>query len=113
MITYAYPASDLNQTALKAGGTKAATVQDQRLMEKCREFESILYHRMLQTMRKTIPREESLFYGGAAEAMYTDMLDTEYGKMLSGTTTGGIAEAMFNQLQNKNCETIQKTDNSM
>lgn len=72
--------------------------EDVHLLEKCREFESLLYAEMLRAMRKTVEKSP-LFYGGRAEDIYTSLLDDEYAKVMAGSMQRGIAEALYQQLK--------------
>jgi len=80
-----------------AVAAKSVAPQDQALVQKCREFESLLYAAMLHTMRRTVEKSD-LFSGGHAEELYTSLLDDEYAKIMSDNARHGIAEALYQQL---------------
>ena len=77
--------------------------QDRSLRKQCTEFESFLYNCMLKSMRKTVP-EDGLFSGGNAENIYRSMLDQEYSQMMSKNVDSGLADALYNQLKQKQHE---------
>ena len=70
----------------------------EKLMEECREFESVLLNCMLKSMRRTVPKN-SLFSGGKAEEIYTSLLDEQYALILSKTAGSGIADELYRQMK--------------
>ncbi|MCX8043192.1 MAG: rod-binding protein [Desulfobacterota bacterium] len=102
-----YPAVgaiERTQPAPSAGDTN-----DKRLREQCREFESLLYGVLLETMRKTVDKS-GLIDGGRAEDIYTSLLDTEYAKIMAGNVRHGIADALYHQLKKQNNRQVDTLD---
>ncbi len=72
---------------------------DKKLKEACREMEAVFLHLMLKQMRKTVP-ESGLFQESTAMKTYQDMLDDEYGKLMSQTRGGlGLGELLYESLK--------------
>lgn len=92
------PMHGISETAQRPSAVPRQQAQDQRLLHKCREFESLLYAAMLHTMRSTVMKSD-LFHGGHAEDLYTSLLDDEYAKIMSDNAQHGIAEALYQQLK--------------
>ena len=70
---------------------------ENKIKEKCYEFEAVLINSMLKSMRKTI-QKSGLVPGGNAEDVYTSLLDREYAIILSKNSSTSIADALFKQL---------------
>ncbi|HOK41594.1 MAG TPA: rod-binding protein [bacterium] len=70
--------------------------QKKTLKEKSEEMESILVYQMLKTMKPKL--SESLFGGGKAEEIWSDMLYEEYAKQMSNTANFGLATQIYNEL---------------
>ncbi len=70
-----------------------------RLREVAQEFESLFVKQMLDAMLDTVDRENSLLHGGFAEEIFEDMLFTEYSQMMAQTGTFGLADMIYDQLQ--------------
>jgi flagellar protein FlgJ len=71
--------------------------EDADLKQAARDFESLFIHKMLQTMRKTIP-ENSLLDGGLVEDIYTDMLDQQIARAAAERESLGIAAMIYEQM---------------
>jgi flagellar protein FlgJ len=70
----------------------------ERLIEVAQEFEALFIKQMLDAMRATRNPENNLVDGGMAENIFEDMLFTEYSRLMSRTTSFGLAEKIVNQL---------------
>ncbi len=70
-----------------------------KLYEAAMEFESFFVEKMFKEMKKNINKGE-MFHGGFAEEVFDDMLMTERVRSLSANTEMGLAEKMYQQLQN-------------
>ena len=73
------------------------TKNNKKMKQACSDFESILIKQMLDSMRKTVPKD-SLIEGGMAEDIFTDMIYDEYAKKMSKTGDFGIKEILYKQL---------------
>lgn len=71
---------------------------EKKLKEASEDFEAIFIKMMLDSMDKTVDRENSLINGGEAEEMFRDMLNTEWSKSMSQSQSLGIAEMLYKQL---------------
>ena len=73
------------------------TNNDKKMKQACSDFESILIKQMLDSMRKTVPRD-SLIGGGMAEDIFKEMIYDEYAKKMSKTGDFGIKDILYKQL---------------
>ncbi len=73
------------------------THDDKKIKQACSDFESILIKQMLDSMRKTVPKN-SLIGGGMAEDIFEDMIYNEYAKKMSKTGDFGIKDILYKQL---------------
>ncbi|HEY8362902.1 MAG TPA: rod-binding protein [Tissierellaceae bacterium] len=74
---------------------------DEKLMEVCKEFESIFIYMMLKEMKKTIP-EDGLIEKSQAMKIFEDMYFEELSKEMSkGNNSLGIAKMIYEQFKNK------------
>ena len=72
-------------------------VEDVKLRETCRDFESLLVQQMLSKMRASIPKSD--FFGSKdKEEIFQSMLDEEYAKELSESGSLGLADMLYAQL---------------
>ena len=71
--------------------------EDERLMEACREFESIFLHMMIRQMRSTIP-ENDLIEKSHARGIFEDLHDEELAKSMAQGQGIGLAQQMYQQL---------------
>lgn len=71
--------------------------EQRRLMEACEEFESIVTHMLLRSMRQSVPKV-SLMHGGTGEDIFQDLLDEQIAVQTSRTGQLGLARSMFDQL---------------
>ena len=71
---------------------------DQKLMEVCHQFESIMVNKMLKVMRQSIHKENSLMHGGQAEEIFDDMLYEKYAMKTSKTANFGLAKQIYDQM---------------
>jgi len=88
------------ETVQRTRHRPAENSANKKLMDRCQEFEAVLYYSMLQTMRSTI-EQSGLIHGGNAEEIYTSMIDQEYAKAMSMSTRSRVAVAMYEQLQRR------------
>lgn len=74
--------------------------QKQKLMEACRDMESLFVAKMLKEMRNSVPKNEWI-HGGQAEEIFEDMLYDEYSKSISNNSNLGIANMLYRELSAK------------
>jgi len=82
----------LNEDVLKDQKIETKKEQAKQVAE---EFEAIFLQLMLENMRKTANPEDM----SNAEGIYRGMLDEEYSKILAGSSELGIAENIFQFMQ--------------
>lgn len=70
---------------------------NKKLMESCREFESMFIKQMLNSMKKTV-NKSGFIKENMGEKIFDDMLYDEYSKSMAKTSGFGIAEMMYKQL---------------
>ncbi len=63
------------------------------------EFESLFVKNMVKSMRNTLQPENNFLYGGFAEEVFQDMMDTEYSRLLAETQSFGFAEMIIQQYE--------------
>ncbi|MBN2050700.1 MAG: rod-binding protein [Spirochaetales bacterium] len=86
--------SRIAETAKKA---ERMAVQDrEKLMEACRQFESIFIKQMLNSMKKTVSKS-GMLNGGLSEEIFEDMLYDQYAEKMSKTANFGIADMLYKQ----------------
>ncbi|NLT19605.1 MAG: muramidase [Syntrophomonadaceae bacterium] len=87
---------DFNQVLNNALKTK----DEEKLMQACRELESVFLSKVMETMRASIPRSEFITRSFAEET-FESMLYDEYAREISKNGSIGIAEMMYKQLSQK------------
>ena len=70
---------------------------DPKLVDTCRQMESLFIHHLLKEMRATIHRS-GFITGGRAEEIYTSMMDAEMATKISGRGGIGLADMLIQQL---------------
>lgn len=86
------------------GKTTCCNRQDAKLKKSCQDFEAILTGYMLKSMRKATV-EGGFINKNMGERVFSEMLDDEYSKMISGTGKMGLADLLYKQLAGKSEET--------
>jgi len=92
--------STLKSTMEKGNSGAGEKAVDRKLMDVCREMESIFVSRMLKEMRKTVHKNEWL-HGGFAEEVFEDMLYDQYSVSVSKNSDLGVAKMLYNELSRK------------
>ena len=76
-------------------------INSEKKIEKVsRDFESIFLHKLLTSMRKTVPKSGLL--DSFATDMYQSMMDEEISKEMSKNKGMGMGEMIYNDLSNIN-----------
>ncbi len=72
------------------------------LYRACQDFESVFISYLLKSMRKTVPRAESM-NDGSRQDMYLSMMDDEIARAVAKGPGIGLAASIYRQLnQSKN-----------
>ncbi|RQD72282.1 MAG: peptidase [Tindallia sp. MSAO_Bac2] len=71
--------------------------EDERLMDACREFESIFLHMMIRQMRSTV-QENGLVEKSHAREIFEDLHDEELANSMAQGQGIGLAQQMYQQL---------------
>ena len=79
---------------------KDANSDPEAMKAACKDFESLFVNIMMKEMRDTVPQNE-IFGGGAAEKLYTSMLDAEVAKHVSKHRGIGLANLLYDQMSHK------------
>lgn len=82
----------------KISGEESLEVKKQKLRKVTKEFESYFLLYMLKAMRKTIP-ESGMLKGGPGKDIYTDMMDEEMARKMSGTSNGSLADKLYRSME--------------
>jgi len=69
-----------------------------RMWEVSKQFESLFMDQLFKSMRRTVGSASSE-EGGKAQALFTEMLDTEYASQAAGQSPQGLASQIFKFLQ--------------
>ncbi len=89
------------------GETKATNIaahieessDDAELRKACADFEALFLHKLMQTMRKTIPKS-GLLHGGLPQEIYTDMLDEKISETAASAGKGtGLGERLYEDMK--------------
>ncbi len=82
--------------AFKQHLEKAASEKDlEGLKEACESFESFFIQKIFKQMRQTIGSEDK----SQARAMFEDMLDEEYSKLIAKADGIGLAKTMYDSMK--------------
>ena len=73
-------------------------LNDDKLKEACKDFESVFTYEILKSMRRTIDKCD-LFHGGQGEEMYESLLDQELAKTMAGHGPRSLASILYRQLK--------------
>lgn len=73
--------------------------EKQKLYDVALEFESLFIQIMLNSMRKTLNKENDFLYGGFKQDIFEDMLYDEYSKLIAKNAKFGIAKEIYRQLE--------------
>lgn len=73
---------------------------DKRLMDVCKEFESVFLYMMLKEMRKTVPDNDGFVEKSQGTRIFEEMHLEELSKEMSKADNGlGIAKMLYNQFK--------------
>jgi peptidoglycan hydrolase FlgJ len=75
-----------------------ANEKDAKLLQACKDFESIFLAYLLKTMRETVPKGELLGDSKASE-IFSSMRDDSLAKDLSQTGGIGISRLLYDQMR--------------
>ncbi len=92
----AYKDSSID-SSVKAGVRGVDSKDEMKLREATVDFETLFIKQMLNSMRKTVPKN-GLLDGGQGQEIFEDMLYDEYSKKIANTASLGISDMMFKQL---------------
>lgn len=68
---------------------------DDELKAVTREFESLLLHQLIKSMRRTVPESPLTSHG---ERIFRDMLDMEYARRIAQAGGIGLADILYKSL---------------
>jgi peptidoglycan hydrolase FlgJ len=96
---------DLTKQNLEGAGKSMAGNLDPknsaRLKQACTEFEALFIKQMLDSMRKTINKQDDMIKPGIADNIFQDMLYDEYSRKMAKTGDFGIADMLYKQFTQK------------
>lgn len=81
--------------------TRPVIDRNSELYKASLDFEALFIKQMLDVMRKTIHKEDSLLNGGLGQDVYEDMLYDQYAKKMASTAQFGLADMIYRQLSSK------------
>jgi peptidoglycan hydrolase FlgJ len=71
------------------------------LYKACVDFEALFIKQMLDSMRKTINKEDGLFGTSTGQKYYEDMQYDQYSQSIASTGQFGIADTIYKQVINQ------------
>lgn len=82
-----------------AKGLSATKVdKDSKLYQACEDFQAVFIKQMLDTMRKTVDKSQSLIQANEGEKVFEDMLYDEYAKKMSKSAGFDLADNLYKQM---------------
>jgi flagellar protein FlgJ len=76
-----------------------ADADPEKVRGAAREFASYFLHMLIREMRKSVPKNPIL-YGGKTEELFQDFLDEEMASRMVASNQLGLADAIYQNLQN-------------
>jgi len=92
--------SEKNLARLRNPSSFGNTNSEKKIENVSRDFESIFLHKLLTSMRKTVPKSGLL--DSFATDMYKSMMDEEISKEMAKNKGMGMGEMIYNDLSNIN-----------
>ena len=92
--------SEKNLERLRNPSSFGNSNSEKSIEKVSRDFESIFLHKLLSSMRKTVPKSGLL--DSFATDMYRSMMDEEISKEMSKNKGMGLGEMIYNDLSNIN-----------
>ena len=92
--------SEKNLARLRNPSSFGNTNSEKKIENVSRDFESIFLHKLLTSMRKTVPKSGLL--DSFATDMFKSMMDEEISKEMSKNKGMGMGEMIYNDLSNIN-----------
>jgi len=104
--------SGIGETALRLQYLRSPDAKSDpgRLRAAARELEAYFLHMLIREMRKTIP-PNPILNGGKAEEIFQDFLDEELAGELSRSNQLGLADSIYESLQNVLKQRPEHADN--
>lgn len=72
--------------------------KDSQLYQACQDFQAVFIKQMLDTMRKTVDKSQSLIQPNEGEKVFEDMLYDEYSKKMSRSAGFDLADNLYRQM---------------
>lgn len=82
----------------EVGGEIEDASRDAELRKACADFEALFLHKLLKTMRQTVPKS-GLIDGGLREEIFTDMLDEKIASAAAHGRGTGLGERIYSDLR--------------
>nr|WP_267916819.1 rod-binding protein [Borreliella afzelii] len=77
---------------------KKSFQKNEELKKASLDFEAIFIKQMLDSMKKTLNKDQNLLSGGQIEEIFEDMLYEQRAKQMAQSQSFGIAQLIYNQL---------------
>ncbi|MCB1138008.1 MAG: rod-binding protein [Leptospiraceae bacterium] len=81
--------------------TLELTGERKKLYETAQKFQGLFFDMMLDSMRKTIPKEDNPLYGGNRQDIFEDMLYDEYAQQLAETPGMTLASDIYYSMESR------------
>jgi flagellar protein FlgJ len=93
-------------------GAHIDPLREKKLKTASEQLQGVFVAQMFKAMRETVPQDEGILTGGSGEDMFTGMLDEHLAAETPSQWSGGLGEALLQQLRGKmirNGETVPTT----
>mgnify|MGYP001544687546 FL=1 len=91
-------AEKIDTKSLRAG-QEDTEQYNKSLREACDGFEELFVHKLLQVMRNSSEKGDTLINGGRGEEIFQDMLDENYAKLISKKRSFGLSNLLYDQVK--------------
>ncbi len=91
----------MQQSQAVQNKTVKATKSEKEMKKACADFEAMFLAKMLESMRKTIPKS-GLLDGGKQEEIYTYFMDENLAKLASQGKGTGLGQWLYKEMSKRN-----------
>lgn len=81
-------------------GSEVRTVDEDKLREACKDFESLFVQQVLKSMRKTVSKSD-FFGGGPGGEIFESLFDQELSRSITNREGFGLGKILYQQMIQK------------
>lgn len=85
---------------ISAHTSSGKAISDKEMQEVGQQFESMLFHQLLTTMRKSIP-ESGLFEESSARDIYEDLFDEKIAEQVAASSQTGLGQIIAQSIKQR------------